>query len=304
MMPDCRPTLLLINFHAGRFADGAAVGHVLDELTRGGTEEVLVRQTPAELTGDLDWIRPERYRRIVIMGGDGSLNNVINAFAAHGPLPPMALIPAGTTSDFARSLGLPLGNYRGAARVARDGEPSFLDLGRINRRFFSYIACFGAFVTVASDTPRELKRTLGHLAYMIEGLRSVLAVQPIRTRIHHEGTVYEESLLFGAIANTTSIGGLLRLPAAQVDLSDGEFEALFVRAPANPLEVPAILNTVLAGRLDDRNLLFFTASKLELEFDEPVDFVADGEAVGKLDSVCIQNLHRALPFILPARSRS
>ncbi len=303
MMTDRRPVLLLINFHAGRFAEGGAVAHVIDELTLDGEREVLVRQTPADLSSDLDWIRPERYQRVVVMGGDGSLNSTINAFAAHGPLPPMALIPAGTTSDFARSLGLPRGSYRGAARIARDGEISYLDLGRINRQFFSYIACFGAFATVASETPRELKRTLGHFAYMIEGLRRVSTIQPIRTRIHHEGEVCEEDILFGAIANTTSIGGLLRLPSAQVDMSDGEFEALFVRAPANPLEVPAILNTVLAGRLDDRNLLFFTASKLELEFDEAVEFVADGESAGKLDQVCIQNLHHALPFILPDRTR-
>ena len=142
-------------------------------------------------------------RRIFCIGGDGTLNAVINGMLGAGANLPITYIPAGTTNDFARTLKLPrrIGDMR---RVLASGRDVAIDAGRFNDGYFSYVASFGAFTKCSYATPRSMKRLLGHLAYVLEGIRDIAALEARPMTVEADDCTYTGEYVFGAFSNTVS----------------------------------------------------------------------------------------------------
>ncbi len=291
--------VLILNLHAGTFAVSNAIANIIDELTK---LDIVLEVYQTKKVGDGAILAAKhglRAKLIVCAGGDGTLNEVCNGLMSLKHAPPLAYIPAGTTCDFARTLRLPIEDYKAAASIAGHGQPVPLDIGKMNHRYFAYVASFGAFTHVASSTPRKMKMNWGHLAYVIEGLKSLPSIKPIRVKIELDDAVIEEDLLFGSVSNTTSIGGLLRIDESQVLMDDGKFEIMLIKNPSNPLETPLLLSSLLNQDYQDKNLIFFSTSKLKLHFPDPVSWTLDGEDVGFHSLVEIENKKQALRIMLP-----
>ena len=145
-------------------------------------------------------------------GGDGTLNEVITGVMRlpEEERPTLGYIPCGSTNDFAATLGLP-GDMAKAAQRIMEMNPITLDVGRYQDRYFSYVASFGAFTEASYSTPQDMKNALGHFAYVIEGVRNLQTLRPYAMRFEADGQVYEGDYLFGAISNSTSIAGLVKL---------------------------------------------------------------------------------------------
>jgi len=109
---------------------------------------------------------------IVCAGGDGTLHYLMNAILKEKLDIPMGYIPCGSTNDFAHSLGIPK-DLEENLRAMVEGERFSYDVGNLQGRFFNYIAAFGAFTKVSYGTDQELKNNLGHLAYLLESLRTL-----------------------------------------------------------------------------------------------------------------------------------
>ena len=234
---------------------------------------------------------------IVACGGDGTLNEVISGLLLGGHRTPLGYIPCGSTNDFANGLGLPVAPLIAAEKIV-SGRPCMLDVGLFAPdRYFSYTASFGAFTSVSWSTSQNAKNLLGHTAYVLEGIRSLADIHPIHMRITADGQIYEEDYIFGAVCNSTSLGGVLKLENSDVHMSDGLFETLLIPFPADLLALNRILNALRIRHYDDDSLQFLRASSFLFEGVPDVTWTLDGEAAGGSARVEIRNVHNAISLV-------
>lgn len=238
------------------------------------------------------------YERIVCIGGDGTLNETVEGIAGAGVNCPIGYIPAGTTNDYAESLSLSP-DIMTAATDAADGIVYEFDLGSFNGRRFIYTASFGAFAKASYSTPQAAKNVLGHLAYILEGIRDLPSVKPAHVRVEHEGVVTEGDYLFCAVTNSLSVGGILKLDPEKVCLNDGLFEVMLVKNPTTPAELTQILGSLNPESMPNEMIEFFTARSLTVVTDEDVEWTLDGERGECGRRFEIENLHRGVKFVLP-----
>lgn len=234
---------------------------------------------------------------IVCSGGDGTLNEVVSGMMELKRLPVLGYIPAGSTNDYAASLGLPR-RIENAARLAAEEKASPVDVGKFgDDRYFVYIAAFGAFTEVSYLTPQDKKNLLGHQAYMLEAVKSLMDIRGRQMKITWEEGELEGEFLFGMVTNTTSVGGFKGLVSRDVALDDGWFEALFIRMPKNPLDLSGIVSYLFLKEEDNAFVYRFKTRKLKIAAAEDVDWVLDGEFGGKKREVEIENLEKRLYIV-------
>lgn len=290
--------LLLMNPRSGKMRANRVLADIIGIFNRGGYD-VTAHMTAAR--GDAAQVaaaRAAEFNVIVCVGGDGTFNEVITGLHAVGARTPVGYIPAGSTNDFANSLKLSK-DFLQAARDIVEGTPQSLDIGRFNDRCFSYIASFGAFTRTSYATPQNLKNALGHLAYLLAGVKELTAIRSKHLRFTlADGTVYEDDYIFGAISNSTSVAGILTLSSELVDMSDGRFELLLIRKPHSLLELS---DCVLALTTQDYNTAMLTMTSTErVEIDAPagMDWTLDGEFAEGCTHCSVENLHHAVSVLI------
>ena len=317
--------LLIVNPVSGRMKSKTGIFEILDELYRLPPAEVVpvsvsdqssatetgttVTSTSVPLAGDPSPDRrvtvcPTMYRghatqlaassvredydTVICCGGDGTLNETISGLLTIPPekRPRLGYIPAGSTNDFAASIGLP-SSLRGAARIAVGENDTPIDIGLFTpqgaggfpSRYFSYIASFGAFTAASYSTSQVAKNMLGHLAYLIEGVKDIANLRPIHAGFDlSNGLHLEGDYVFGAVTNTTSAGGVVKLPAERVSMSDGQFELLLIHRPKSPLDLNRIATALLTQDFDSCPLTdLYHTSKVKIMLDTPLSWSLDGE---------------------------
>ncbi len=245
--------------------------------------------------------RAREFDRVVCIGGDGTLNETITGIVEGGASCPVGYIPAGTTNDYASSLGLSK-DILTAAADAVDGRLCMFDLGRFNHRDFIYTASCGAFARTSYTTPQPAKNLLGHLAYILEGLRDLPTLKPIHARVTSGDRVFEGDYIFCAVTNSLSVGGILRLDPDMVRLNDGLFEVMLVKFPTLPGHLSKILTALGNCDLPSEEIEFFAAERLRIEVEDDVEWTLDGERGDSGRSFEVINMHKRVPLVLPERS--
>ena len=230
---------------------------------------------------------------IVACGGDGTMNETISGILRSGADVPIGYIPAGSTNDFASSLGLSA-NIMQAAQEVLEGSPQPYDVGDFGGRYFSYVASFGAFTRTSYATPQTIKNALGHTAYLLEGIQELSQIRKEHIRMEIDDMVVEDDFLFGAISNATSVGGILTLDPKQVDLSDGKFEILLVRAPRNLTEISECIQAVQSQKYNCAMITFRSASQVRVYASEDMPWTLDGEKEMGRSCIDVRNLHHAV----------
>ena len=234
---------------------------------------------------------------VVACGGDGTLNEVITGLQLGNHDTLLGYIPCGSTNDFASGLGLPTAPLIAAETIVT-GAPRTLDAGLFSPdRYFSYTASFGAFTSVSWSTPQNVKNVLGHAAYILEGIRSLADIHPIHMRIMADGQLYEDDFIVGAVCNSTSLGGVLKLEDNQVHMNDGLFEALFIPFPPDLIVLNRILTALRTHHYEDESLHFLRASSFIFDGGQDVTWTLDGEAADGSSRVEIRNIHNAIRLI-------
>ena len=231
---------------------------------------------------------------VVCVGGDGTFNETVTGLRRAGLDIPVGYIPAGSTNDFAASLKLPT-NIPDAARLIVEGEPVPYDVGSFGERYFTYVASFGAFTRASYATPQSIKNALGHTAYLLSGLQELSQIRKFHVRFElDEGTVIEDDFIFGAISNSTSIGGLLTLDPKQVDMRDGKFELFLVRAPKDVMELSECAKALTEQKYNCKVITFCSASKITVTAPREMNWTLDGEMEPGHETVEVTNLHHAI----------
>lgn len=234
---------------------------------------------------------------IVCIGGDGTFNEVVSGVIQSGVRVPIGYIPAGSTNDFANSLHLSKGIVKAAHDIVQ-GEPVSLDIGTFNGRNFSYVASFGAFTKTSYATPQNVKNALGHLAYVLGGINSIASIRAEHMAFEVNGMKYEDDYIFGAISNSTSVGGILTLKPELVDMSDGEFELLLVKAPHDLVELGAIIHMLTTQNYEDEMITFINASEFNIHASKETSWTLDGEYQEGMEEIKVVNMHHAIDLIM------
>lgn len=259
---------------------------------------VHVTRYPGDATEIVEKMGKE-FSVIVACGGDGTLNEVVTGALRIRYEGALGFLPSGTTNDFANSLGLPKGILKAAELIAT-GEARELDFGSFNHlRYFIYVAAFGAFTQVSYSTDQKLKNVFGHAAYVSEAIAHLMDLRKYHVKVNCDGVVYEDDFLFGAAANSLSLGGVMRLKPNQVDMTDGYHEVLLIRNPKNAAEFAQLSAELLSGNFENKSILLFRGKKIVFECDEAIPWCVDGEFAGNFEHADIQNLHNRLRIYFP-----
>lgn len=238
-----------------------------------------------------------KFDAVVCCGGDGTLNETVTGLMDLQSPPPLGYIPAGSTNDFAASLHLPDQPLE-AARVitASGGRP--LDVGSFNGRPFIYVASFGAFTRASYSAPQNVKNDLGHLAYILEGVKDLSTLRPYRASVATEEECFDGEFLFGAVTNATSVGGLVKLKEDQVCLDDGLFELLLIPNPKSIADLQGLARSLLLQDFTGGGVIFRHVHTLTVQTPEDLPWALDGEFDPGGAQVEIHNLHRRLTFLI------
>ena len=258
-----RKIYFIYNPHSGKEQIGAKLNEIIRTLAERDNELTVV-----PTIGYLDAMEritnlPDGYDLVVCSGGDGTLDEVVTGMMKRPKERriPIGYIPAGTTNDFARSLGIPR-NMPEAAKNAISGEPFACDIGSFNEDSFVYIASFGIFTEVSYSTKQEVKNVLGHMAYILEGMKSLYNIKSYKMKVSSEEMEFEGDFLFGMITNSKSVAGFKGLVKGDVQFDDGVYEVTFIKRPKNPLEIQEILAALVMEELDSNYMYSFRTKKL------------------------------------------
>lgn len=161
----------------------------------------------------------EGCERLVAGGGDGSVNEIVNALmrVPSDQRPELAILPLGTANDFATACGIPAEPDRALA-LAQSGAARAVDCGRANERFFMNMASGGFGAQITTNTPVALKNFLGGGAYTLAGLAQAINFVPFEGRVTLPGETIESEVIVGAVCNGRQAGGGQQLaPEAMID---------------------------------------------------------------------------------------
>lgn len=233
---------------------------------------------------------------VVCSGGDGTFNEAVTGILQSGVNIPIGYIPTGSTNDFASSLHLPM-NPVDAAQAIVEGSAVYYDVGLFGSRYFTYVASFGAFTRTSYATPQSVKNALGHTAYLLEGIQELSQIRPFHVKLETDEEIIEDDFLFGAISNSISVGGILTLDPAQVDMRDGKFEILLVRAPRKMSEIPECLQALTTQKYNCQMITFRSASKIQISCDPEMIWTLDGERADGSQYIKILNRRQAIGLI-------
>ena len=233
---------------------------------------------------------------MVCAGGDGTLNETISGLMQLEQRPPLGYLPNGSTNDFAASLHLHT-TVEAAARAVAGGVPYFLDIGRHNGRYFAYVASFGAFTRSSYSASQAAKNALGHFAYILEGLGDLDSLRPYRCAIDADGEHFEGDFIFGAVCNSTSLGGLVKLDPKHVAMDDGTFELLLLRMPKTALDLQNLITAMTRMQYDYPGVIFRHVKNVVLTTSENISWSLDGEYAASAPRVEIQCLPGAIELV-------
>lgn len=233
---------------------------------------------------------------IVACGGDGTFNEVVAGNIAGANLP-LGYIPCGSTNDFAASIGLSGDIVTAAQNIAKGAEHKF-DAGIFGERPFTYVASFGAFTRVSYTTSQSFKNIIGHLAYIVEGGLDLKNLRPEAVSVFANGDTYDGEYIFGAVSNSTSLGGVLTLAPELVNMNDGLFEVMLIKHPKNVGELNRIVKAITSKQYSDCDMIeFFSCEKLSVLKNPTDGWSLDGEYESGADGVLIKNSRSAITLI-------
>lgn len=287
--------MLVVNPNAGRKTILRSLGRVVQVFAeRGDLVTVAQTQGPEQAAQIIKEAVAEKPDLLICCGGDGTLSDTVSHILETGAKVSLGYIPTGTTNDFASSLKIFREPVKAARQIA-DGTPRPLDVGRFEERGFIYVASFGAFTQSSYNTTQSLKNSLGHLAYVIEGIKELPVLKSYEVRVETaEGGVYEGEYLFGSMSNSTSFGGIVKLDPHTVDFSDGKFELTLVKTPKNLSELNRVLGSLMSGKFDKEMITFVQTERAVFTCAQPMPWSLDGEYAAGDDQVEIKAMPRAI----------
>lgn len=211
----------------------------------------------------------------------------------------MDLYLFGTMNDFARTIKLST-KKTFLSKNIDEGNSILSDIGKINDSYFNYVSAFGAFTAVSYVTSHKLKRRLGKLAYFVVATKYLNKIKGYKIEIEANDEKTEGEFIFGSISNSKSVGGFEWFKRSGVKINDGAFEMLFIKKPKNAWGFVKMLFAVLLKKHSNKKYFeFYQTDRIKIKSKIGIPWTIDGEFGGRKKEVEIQNINKAVEYIIP-----
>lgn len=294
--------LFVFNPYSGKAQIKNQLMDIVDTMVKADYEVTIY---PTQAQGDaIHKVEHEaaNYDMVVCSGGDGTLDEVVTGMMRLEKKIPLGYIPAGSTNDFATSLGIPKDMVKAAENAVR-GREFPCDIGSFNDDIFVYVAAFGLFTDVSYKTSQEWKNVLGHAAYILEGMRSLHDIPSYLMQVEYDNVRIQDEFIYGMISNSTSVGGFKGMTGKDVLLDDGVFEVTLIKKPKNPIELNEIIASLI-NLVDDTDMIYsFKTNEVHIIAKREIPWTLDGEFGGDHTEVVIKNLCKEIPIMIPEQEK-
>jgi len=271
--------LLLINPKSGN-GRGNKVGKLVkQELNAFGIEYIDVSADSAQKSQEnlKSKLRgSQKFEGLFLIGGDGTVNLAVQELVGSGL--GIALIPAGTGNDFARTLNLKLRNPEQLIKHYLSSRPSLIDVGQVGEKYFVDVLSTG-FDSMVNERANAMKRIKGRAKYNISILLVLSTFKPKSYRFSIDGFSFESKAMLIAVSNGVCYGGGMKVtPDAKID--DGLFDILIL-SPVSKFEFLKVFPKVFSGKHTTHPAVKISQGR-SVEIDSDAVAYADGERVGPL----------------------
>ncbi|CAM3176328.1 diacylglycerol kinase [Staphylococcus argensis] len=288
---------IIYNPTSGKEMFKRALPDVLIKLEKAGYEtSAYATERSGDATKEAERALEQEYDLLIVAGGDGTLNEVVNGIAEQPNRPKLGIIPMGTVNDFGRALHLP-SNIMKAVDVIVNGHTTQVDIGKMNSRYFINLAAGGKLTEVSYETPSKLKSIVGPFAYYIKGFEMLPQMKAVDIRIEYDEEVFQGEALLFLLGLTNSMAGFEKLvPDAKLD--DGYFTLIIVEK-ANLAELGHIMTLASRGEHTKHpKVIYKKAKSVSISSFANMQLNVDGEYGGKLPGNFL-NLERHIEVFTP-----
>lgn len=300
--------IFLYNPHGGRGKIAKKLPYIIKRLRRKyDAVDVYASRGPGDFTHKVREIAND-YDCVIFSGGDGTFNEILQGIGGMEHPPLLGYLPGGTVNDVAHSLGISRNSLRRALKVILDGRQELLDCMLVNGTHYAmYSVSAGAFTSASYTTPQKTKRSLGAVAYGLEGVRKNLLfrVFPVRAKTAHAETFGE--CVFAMAMNGRCVAGLRMNPGGS--MKDGKLEGVVIRQvkdPTLPNRLRALFTVaklfLFGYRFRQKNIEHFPGDTVRFEVPDDVVWNFDGER-GITGSIEVTVVPKKVPLLVPGKSK-
>ena len=274
-----KKVLLIYNPKAGVGLIRNQLDFVVAKFQEAGYMVIPVRGArPSDIDPYMSQAKELGVDRVIAAGGDGTINQVVNAMARYEVDLPLAIFPVGTANDFAYYFSIP-GEIEQMVDIALGDRLQNVDVGCVNGQYFINVSAMGCLVDLSQRTDPTLKNTLGVLAYYLQGVKELPNLRPLTMRFESEEFTGEEKVYFALVMNGKSAGSFKHL-ASPAAVDDGKMDVLLFKE-THVLDFPQLaLDFVMGQHRDNKNVIYFQTSHIVIDTDEEVGVDVDGETGG------------------------
>lgn len=222
---------------------------------------------------DLD----KTYDHILIAGGDGTVDIVLNSMKECEIELPIAILPTGTANDFAKALNIPL-DINKAIKGILSSNPRKIDIGKINDKYFINVASAGMFTDVSQKINPEFKNYMGKVSYYVTGIEQALHLRKFNIKVYSDEVIYKGDMYLMLVFNGKTAGNLNLAYKAEVD--DGYLDVIIFKGMPIPKSIPVLISIIKGEHLENYNkneILYFKTKKLRIECYDDLVTDIDGE---------------------------
>lgn len=293
---------LICNLESGKGIKRKDLNEIIKKLKDNGYETHLYI---TEKHGDAKrHVKKLEYADLVLsIGGDGTFNEIVSGNHQRKNKLVLSHIPVGTTNDIGHMIGLNKNIVKSVEKILK-GEIKQVDLGLINNQPFVYVAGFGKFINVPYQTSRKLKKKLGHLAYIINGLKEFFQVTKLyELEYKVNGETYHGYYSLILISNANRIAGFNNI-YKNVKLDDDKFEIMFCNITRRKDLVKTLILLVKTGITNVPGIYCHTSDEIEINFIEKVknNWTIDGEKLKDERKKYTFTINKDLKMLLPKKN--
>jgi len=273
--------LFVYNPEAGNGLIRNNLDEIIDKFQRKKLQVVPFRTEKKEALNDVfAQMDPTEYKKVVVAGGDGTINTVVNGMIRNKVDLPLAIFPCGTANDFAYYFDLPM-ELKGMIKVATEENYTYADVGQVNSKYFINVAAMGFLVDVSQKTDPNIKSTLGVLSYYLRGLGELPNLKPIPVQISSEEYTSTDNIYFMLVMNGRSAGGFKKI-APRASINDGKLDVvIFKEMPIMEL-MPLLVSVMTGNHTENKNVVSFSTDRLIIDSDQHIGTDIDGEKGSEL----------------------
>ena len=292
--------VLIMNPESGKVKNKNNVKNIYDVLRKydyeGEIKYTKRKSDATEIIKSLD----SSIDLVISCGGDGTLNEVVTGNLQREKRLPLANLPLGTTNDVGNMYGLH-GTMLNNLELILKGKPKKIDVIKINGVPFVYVACLGDYIDMAYNTPRELKKKYGKIAYILYGFKQ------LRNKIHQynikytvNGEKHRGKFSFIFITNSSRVAGMDDI-YYDVKLNDNKFEVALAKVKNKTEMLRMLVMTQTRDIKDIPGITYYQTDNLELEFLDPpkTSWCIDGEEYKTSKTTFVFEIDRSTTMMMP-----